>query len=138
MWCVQFIQFEALSVDFLFDFVRVVVAVIIFLGIKIKIGTLSCSLYHRPQRPGRPPLAPPLGAPRGAAPLPAVCWPPLLHILIKRCLHFLKRMERYSYIFLVSCERILRYLLSWVKGCTSISTYLLIQVKGQREGSVPA
>ncbi len=25
------------------------------------------------------------------------------YILIKRCLHFLKRMERYSYIYLVSC-----------------------------------
>jgi hypothetical protein len=33
--------------------------------------------YHLPQRPGRPPLAPPLGAPRWAAPLPAVCWPTL-------------------------------------------------------------
>jgi hypothetical protein len=39
--------------------------------------TFRSSLYHLPQRPGRPPLAPPLGAPRGAAPLPAICWPPL-------------------------------------------------------------
>ncbi len=33
--------------------------------------------YHRPQRPGRPPLAPPLGAPRGLASLTVPCWPPL-------------------------------------------------------------
>ncbi len=39
--------------------------------------TFTVLLYHLPQRPGRPPLAPPLGAPRGGVPLPAICWPPL-------------------------------------------------------------
>ncbi len=34
-------------------------------------------LYQRPQRPGRPPRTPPQAIPRGLAPLPAACWPPL-------------------------------------------------------------
>jgi hypothetical protein len=36
MVCVQFVQFESLSVGFLFDFVRVAETVIISLGIKIE------------------------------------------------------------------------------------------------------